>query len=104
MLTAYAWPGNVRELENVIERAVVLTTRDRITVADLPPALSAAGPGPAVGDLAGPLSLKELERRAILAALERQKGNRTRAAKDLQISLHTLWRKLKAYAAETTQR
>jgi len=104
VLTAYAWPGNVRELENVIERAVVLTTRDRITVADLPPALSAAGPGPAVGDLAGPLSLKELERRAILAALERQKGNRTRAAKDLQISLHTLWRKLKAYAAETTQR
>jgi DNA-binding NtrC family response regulator/predicted hydrocarbon binding protein len=97
LLTAYAWPGNVRELENAIERAVVLATRDRITVADLPPAVRSGEVAPALGELAEPRSLDELERRAILAALERHRGNRTRAAKELHISLHTLWRKLKAY-------
>jgi two-component system response regulator HydG len=95
-LVAYSWPGNVRELENVIERAVVLATQDRITVAELPAALQtlpASGPV----DIAAPLPLAELERRSILAALERNHGNRTRTARELQISGHTLWRKLKAY-------
>ena len=100
LLTTYPWPGNVRELENVIERAVVLATRDRITVADLPPAVRSGEITPAGGELAVPRSLSDLERQAILAALERHKGNRTRTAKDLQISLHTLWRKLKAYRAK----
>ncbi len=103
LLTAYPWPGNVRELENVIERAVVLATRDRITVADLPPAVRSGEDMLSLGELAGPRSLEELEKRAILAALERHRGNRTRAAKELQISLHTLWRKLKAYQAESAK-
>jgi DNA-binding NtrC family response regulator len=97
LLTAYPWPGNVRELENVIERGVVLATRDRITVEDLPPPLRGDTSPALAADWAEPLALKELEQRAILAALERHHGNRTRTAKELQISLHTLWRKLKAY-------
>ncbi len=101
LLTAYPWPGNVREPENVIERAVVLATRDRITIAELPPAVRSGEITPVLGELAEPRSLKELERRAILAALERHQGNRTRVANELQISLHTLWRKLKAYQAES---
>ncbi len=44
-----------------------------------------------------PRSLAEIERRAILAALERHRGNRTKAARELGISLHTLRRKLKTY-------
>lgn len=103
LLAAYAWPGNVRELENVIERAVVLARRDRITVADLPPAIRAGEALPPLAGLAGPLSLAELEKRAILATLERHRGNRTRAAKELRISLHTLWRKLKAYKADSVK-
>lgn len=103
LLAAYAWPGNVRELENVIERAVVLARRDRITVADLPPAIRAGEALPPLAELAGPLSLAELEKRAILATLERHRGNRTRAAKELRISLHTLWRKLKAYKADSVK-
>jgi transcriptional regulator with PAS, ATPase and Fis domain len=99
LLTAYPWPGNVRELENVIERAVVLATRDRITVAELPPSVR-GGKAAAFGDWIEPRSLAELERRAILAALDRHKGNRTRTAKELGISLHTLWRKVKAYETE----
>jgi transcriptional regulator with PAS, ATPase and Fis domain len=54
--------------------------------------------------LAEPRSLKELEKRAILAALERHRGSRTRVAKELGISLHTLWRKLKAYEAQEANR
>src|SRR3990170_3463717 len=89
LLTGYAWPGNVRELQNVLERAVVLATCDRITVADLPPALRDGGASPGAGELTGSLSLQELERRAILAALDRHHGNRTRTAKALGVSLHT---------------
>jgi two-component system response regulator HydG len=100
LLAAYPWPGNIRELENAIERAVVLATRDRITIAELPPAIRAGRGSALLGNLAEPLSMKELERRAILAALERNHGNRSRAARELEISLHTLWRKLKAYQAE----
>ena len=103
LLTAYPWPGNVRELENVIERAVVLAVRDRITVADLPQAVRSGEITPAPGELPEARSLKELEKRAILAALERHQGNRTRAARELQISLHTLWRKLKTYQAEAVK-
>ncbi|HSB78816.1 MAG TPA: sigma 54-interacting transcriptional regulator [Candidatus Methylomirabilis sp.] len=97
LLTAYPWPGNVRELENVIERAVVLANRDRITVADLPPALRSGEVPDGWGEVGPPRSLKETEKRTILAALERQHGNRSRAAKELRISPQTLWRKLKAY-------
>jgi DNA-binding NtrC family response regulator/predicted hydrocarbon binding protein len=103
LLTAYPWPGNVRELENVIERAVVLATRDRITVTELPAAFRTGEVTPLFGELPEPHSLADLEKRAILVALERHRGNRTRAAKELQISLHTLWRKLKAYQVESAK-
>jgi two-component system, NtrC family, response regulator HydG len=97
LLTAYPWPGNVRELENVMERAVVLATRDRITVADLPPAVQTGRVEPAFGASLEPRSLAAMEKQTILAALERHHGVRTRMAQELGISLHTLWRKLKAY-------
>jgi two-component system response regulator HydG len=97
LLTTYPWPGNVRELENVIERAVVLATRDRITVAELPSALRTGESPVDLGETGRPRSLGEMEKRAILAALERHQGNRSRAARELGISPQTLWRKLKAY-------
>ncbi len=99
LLTTYPWPGNVRELENVIERAVVLASRDRITVADLPPDVRTGSPAVGLGRLAGPTRLDELEKRAILVALERHQGNRSHAARELGISFRTLLRKLKTYGA-----
>jgi two-component system response regulator PilR (NtrC family) len=89
-LRAYAFPGNVRELENVLERALALTSGDCITAADLQ--LSTAGP--ALPLAAGPMNLQDhldrVEREAILDALERTRFNRTAAAKILGITFRAL--------------
>ena len=98
-LSRYAWPGNVRELENVIERAVILCNGQRITLADLPAAISE---GPADGEGAvEALSLRAARRRAEITAIERAlqatDGNRTHAAKRLGISHRSLLYKLREY-------
>jgi Nif-specific regulatory protein len=80
MLMAYHWPGNVRELENVIERAVLLSTDEVIHGFHLPPTLQtadASGTTPP-GDLQG--RLDALEREMILEALKASRGNMSRAA------------------------
>lgn len=67
-LTSYDWPGNIRELQNLIERAVILTSG---TVLDVPVmALTRGGAAAATPHLE---TLEESERRHILAALERSK-------------------------------
>ncbi|MFL5353349.1 sigma 54-interacting transcriptional regulator [Archangium sp.] len=104
-LKRYRWPGNVRELENCIESAVVLSEGD-ILEEHLPlPKVVGQAPAPAgSGDTAaveGPtgelLPLAEVEKRHILRVLDSVKGNRTAAAKVLQIGRNTLGRKLKEY-------
>ena len=99
-IVAAEWPGNVRELANVLERAVILCDRDTLGVGDLwletgPRSLEPAGP-PAIGAAEG-VTLDELERRAIEAALAAHDGNRRRAAAQLGIGLRTLYDKLKRY-------
>jgi DNA-binding NtrC family response regulator len=72
-LHAHRWPGNVRELENALERALVLSTGDTLTAADLPrpaPPVAAGVPSPA-GEL---LTVAEAEKRAILAALRTRRA------------------------------
>jgi PAS domain S-box-containing protein len=94
-LMRYPWPGNVRELENAIEHAFILCQGQEIGFEHLPahilarPADEPALPGTTTPDL------DSLERAAILQALERRGGNRTRAAADLGIHRTTLVRKLK---------
>jgi len=107
LLCAYAWPGNVRELENVIERAVILTDGDAIEVAALPQALQSARPagagpsGPRAANATDDLSMKRarqvFEADLIRRALARTGGNRTHAAKLLEISHRALLYKLKDY-------
>jgi len=91
LLTAYAWPGNVRELEHAIERAVILTQNPTLLAGDLPPELQAPAGGKPVQD-AQVLPLREVERRHLLFALERAKGNRKRAAEWLGVTRRTLYR------------
>ncbi|HEV7557725.1 MAG TPA: sigma 54-interacting transcriptional regulator, partial [Kofleriaceae bacterium] len=97
-LTGYTWPGNVRELKNAIERALVLCG-DAITAADLPDKLRDAGqrlrPVTPAADMRGHLA--EVERAAIVAALEAENDNQTRAARRLGLSRRALIYKMEKY-------
>ena len=93
VLTAYGWPGNVRELENVIERASVLKRGLLITREELPEKLKKEKMGVEGIILNIPehgISLEELEKKLIIKALEKHKGNQTRAAEFLGITRPTL--------------
>jgi len=109
-LTAYTWPGNVRELRNVIERALVVSARDPITIEELPPHVAspsaatrspeaparptARRPAEPAGDLRA--SVQTYERKIIAEALAACSGNQTEAAKRLNMPLRTFVRKVKA--------
>ncbi|HVB87851.1 MAG TPA: sigma-54 dependent transcriptional regulator [Candidatus Dormibacteraeota bacterium] len=99
-LIAYDWPGNVRELENAIERAVALGSGPILHVADLPSNLH-YGAGDRVPQIDELLPLEELERRAIIRALQEAGGDKLAAARLLGIGKTTLYRKLKQYDAES---
>jgi two-component system response regulator AtoC len=101
-LMGYSWPGNIRELENCIERGLVLA-EGAIDVDSLPDVIRGrAGGGYSDEIPADCLSLKVaeemIERRLIRKALEQTKGNRTHAARILEISHRSLLYKLKEYA------
>ena len=103
ILEAYAWPGNVRELRNTIEKMVVLSRSERLTARDVPANIRDAVKSGGGVTLRTPVlasgSLAETERRKIMAVLEKNGGNRTRAAEELGISRRTLHRKLREYKA-----
>lgn len=113
-LVNYEWPGNVRELENAIERAVIIASGRQIELDDLPEAISkrafeafaqarqerarAAGEGRSIGiDIELPSSMDEVEKQIITATLDYTGGDKSRAAKLLNIGRKTLYRKLDQY-------
>ena len=98
-LQRYGWPGNVRELEHVIERAVIVAEGFEIGVSDLPDLVSpSSAAAPALSDASGePLTLAEMERLAIVQALERTKGNKRAAADLLGVYRPTLYGKLRKH-------
>ena len=94
-LQAYDFPGNVRELENVLERALTLASGDEIVSGDLQLSGAQAAGEAAVADmdtssLSLPEKLESIERKAIMAALEKAHYNRTAAAKLLGVSFRAL--------------
>ncbi|HVR19279.1 MAG TPA: sigma-54 dependent transcriptional regulator [Polyangiaceae bacterium] len=101
LLFEYAWPGNVRELENTIERAMVLSEGDVITATDLPERVREARDSVQMQLASGELSVKKtmriIEEILIRRALQKTKGNRTRAAEVLEISHRALLYKIKDY-------
>jgi two-component system, NtrC family, response regulator PilR len=102
-LDAYAFPGNVRELENILERAITLSTGGEIRVGDIQlratpggsPVLAKASGEGALGD-----HLEDVERDAIVKALEQTRYNKTAAAKVLGMSFRALRYRIKKLGIE----
>jgi DNA-binding NtrC family response regulator len=101
----YHWPGNVRELRNVIERAMILETKETLDVEDLPSEMREVRSGEPNGEPAGPgfalpesgYALKQMEREMLRQALQKTGGNQSRAASLLNISRDALRYKMKKY-------
>ena len=96
-LMAYSWPGNIRELENTIECALALSSSPILQVGDLPAKLRHTGLQ-TVLEKKEPLSIDEIERIAILRALDETGDDKQEAARLLGIGKTTLYRKLKEYS------
>jgi DNA-binding NtrC family response regulator len=97
VLEQYHWPGNVRELRNVVERAVILSSGEFLELKHLPPYVTEtpAPPAPTGAMALTPgMTVEEAENRLILLTLDHARGNKTRAAEILGISLKTLHNKL----------
>ena len=98
LLVRYPWPGNVRELENSIERGVILMRGEYLDVGTMPLALQRwAGDNVIDGEPGEPATLKDAERMLIFKTLEETGGNRSEAARRLQITRKTLLNKIKSY-------
>jgi DNA-binding NtrC family response regulator len=99
-LTTYTWPGNVRELRNVIERIILMGTgTGPISHAEVETVLPKSAGAPQTDDPAE-LTLDEIERRHILRVLDASGGNKTSAAKTLDIDYKTLLAKLKKFTID----
>jgi len=108
ILVEYDWPGNVRELENAIARGVIVTSAPLILPEDLPSNLlegkevsSKATVEENEEDLPLPKLIERVEKEAIIRALEKTNGNKTKTAQLLGISRKSLFNKLRYYNINT---
>lgn len=99
-LKEWRWPGNVRELENVMERAVLMSTGDVISANDI--SIQVRDSGEQSAGFSPGMTISEAERRLIMKTLEYTKQNRTKAAQMLGISIRTLRNKLHEYGVAKT--
>jgi DNA-binding NtrC family response regulator len=99
-MTAYPWPGNIRELQNTVERMIILSQGDQIKLQNLPVKLRTEKPLNRNRVVELPpegYPLEEIERDAVIQALERNNWNKTRAAEFLQVPRHTLIYRMDKY-------
>jgi two-component system response regulator AtoC len=100
-LLDYSFPGNIRELENILERALIYGGGKEIRPGDIDIRRDAEFSGGDTGAVSGSaVTLEEMEKQAVMEALARCKGNRTRAAEELRISRKTITNKIKIYGLE----
>jgi DNA-binding NtrC family response regulator len=93
----YHWPGNVRQLRNVIHRACVVCSNDSIGVSALPTILVEPAEEATANSFFG-MKLADVERRLILAAIQKYEGNKRQAADELGVTARTLSNKLRIYS------
>jgi len=94
-LQEYSWPGNLRELQHAVEKAVILCSSDVLQAEDFITDKRTIIPS---RENKAFTSLEEAERNTIMSALERNKGNISKTAKQLKIGRQTLYTKLKKYS------
>jgi DNA-binding NtrC family response regulator len=99
LIKSYSWHGNIRELMNCVESAVVMSIGDIMDVDSLPPFMTIGQKDQASGKVAR--NLFDIEKKAILEALDKSRGNKAEAARTLGIGLRTLYRKLNQYGVES---
>jgi len=97
VLKSYSWPGNVRELKNVIERAVIVCKSEFIEVDDLPDTLTSKAKKVPTLEFRLGQTIEEVEKHFLFHTINYVDGNKTKAAKMLDISLKTLHNKLAKY-------
>jgi transcriptional regulator with PAS, ATPase and Fis domain len=100
ILMSLPWKGNVRELDNVIEHSMILAEGEWITVKDLPASIVASSQGNAAFTFSLKDALRQFEKQHILRALEQAGQDRKEAAKLLDISLSSLYRKIEELEIE----
>ena len=100
VLQAYGWSGNVREMENLVERLCIRVEGAEIDLKDLPAYLSPAGAKAEPEDQAFLSRLKEMEKREIVAALERNHWIQSQAAMDLGLTLRQIGYRVKQFGLD----
>jgi len=96
-LLNHQWKGNIRELKNVLERAIILEDSETLTLESLPFEMQNQSPASAQGNAISAFSLASVEKLHIQRVLNHTKGNKTEAARLLDIGLTTLYRKIEEY-------
>ena len=115
LLRQYEWPGNVRELRNVIERAMILCSGDMINVSDLPAEIVSVEPSMAFASNVVPIPavsggvdmeamMASIKKRMMLEALTQTQGNKSQAAKLLNLSRDQFNYALKKYGLDSDHR
>ncbi len=94
-LKQYHYPGNVRELQYTIERAVIMSDKEKLSAADL--IFSPIESGGIAAEEPKELNLRNIEKNAILKVIEKHNGNITKAAKELGLTRTALYRRLSKY-------
>lgn len=91
-LSQYEWPGNIRELKHAVERAVILSNTNRLTIHDF-----MLSQNRTLESQEDEMNLEQMEKKFIIKALEKHHGNVTRAAKELGIDRLALYRRMQKY-------
>jgi DNA-binding NtrC family response regulator len=94
-LQKYPWPGNIRELQHAIERAVIMSDKPELTKNDFPLTTKRV-----TSPKQEALNLDEMEKNAIIAAIDKHNGNLSNVAKELGVGRTTLYRKITKYGLE----